>query len=236
MTYMTTDLITRSFYLSQVVGKEFQTVSGDQISDGLELLNDVITDKTIENELIPYYTNLSFTALTGVSDYYLADLIAPSTITFFIDGVRYQMIKAPRNNFFGSPRAMNIESLPFTFHFERELGGARVYLYFIPYQDFEMELWGQFRLSEVALGQDLSLTLDRFYLSYLKYELAQRICDEYNYTVPENVARRLQAYRAKIENQSALLDMSQNTVTTLDDKAGSINYGMVNLSGGWTVP
>ena len=55
MAYLAVDLISRAYYLSQVVSRELQVVSGTQITDGLYLLNSLIDFKNSDLREIPYY-------------------------------------------------------------------------------------------------------------------------------------------------------------------------------------
>jgi hypothetical protein len=234
MPYTVTKLITDAYYKSGIVSKDFETVSGPQFSEGLDSLNDLIADKTVDNGLIPYYTNLTFNLINGTGEYFIENLIDIDTLTFFVDGIRYSTRKNPRKQFFGSPRAMNIESLPFNWHMERCFGGANLFLYFVPDSNYPMEIWGQFRLQPVALNQDLSLTLDRFYIDYLMYQLAERLCDDYSYVVPPGVEKQLAQYIKKIDKKSGPMDLTQRIVSTLDPSFGGVNYGQVNIGKGWT--
>ena len=95
-----------------------------------------------------------------------------------------------------------------------------------------MEIWGQFALSEVTQFQDLSLTLDRFYLNYLKFELAVRLCKEYGYVVPVGVKEQLDEYYQWISASTNTVDLKMEKVSTLSGGT-AINYAIVNLSGGW---
>lgn len=232
MAYLTSKLITNAYHVSNIVSREFETPTGQQMSDGLDVLNDLLGDKTINSSLIPYSNNLNFNAVIGQQEYFIDDLIYAETVTFFIDDVRYQTRNQQRAEYFGSFRAMNIESLPFNWHVERTLGGARLFFYFLPSQAFPIEIWGQFRLSQVTEFQDLSLTLDRFYINYLKFELACRLCKEFGYTVPANVNEQLTTYIKWISSQSNTMDLRQQKLSTLNNGT-AINYAIVNLSGGW---
>lgn len=234
MPYTVTNLITKAYYLSRVVAREFETVSGTQMNDGLNLLNDSLADKTISDGAIPYYTNTTFNAISGTSQYFIANLIDLETFVFFIDSVRFSTINPGFRFFHGSARATNITSLPYQWDLVRELGGARLFLYFIPDQNYPLEIWGTYRLASVALNQDLELTLDRFYINFLKYDLAIRICEENNYSVPAAVHNRYLIYLKDIAKRVAPIDTNIRKVSSLSGEA-AINYGQVNLGGGWTV-
>ena len=157
MTYTANDLISSSYYASGVVSREFETVSGGQASDGLQWLNDILSEKTIDLSLIPYETTYSFNSVRGQEVYYIPNLSQISTITFFKDTVRYALTFEKRNQYFGSSRVGSINSLPFEWYFERQTGGGKLYIYFSPDQVYPIEIHGIFRLQNVTKGQDLSL-------------------------------------------------------------------------------
>lgn len=232
MTYTTNQLISGAYYASGIVSREFETVSGAQVGDGLLWLNNIITEKDVDEGMIPYESTYTFTAVTGQETYTIPDLIQIDTLVFYLDSVRYAMQYQKRNAYFGSSRVENIQTLPFEWFFERQFGGGNLYIYFKPDRNYPMEVHGIFRLPSVALGQDLSLTLDEFYTTYLRYALADRICAEYNYTTPDNVVRQLAKYEAFINKKSRVLDLSLNKVSTLHTRGG-VNWAFVNLSKGW---
>ncbi len=235
MPYYVPELITKAFNTAGVVAREFETVTAQQGQDGFDLLNEILADKTVEEDMIPYYLNYTFNAVTGQEKYFIPDLINLDTLTFFIQSVRYSMQSLSRRQYFQPPRANNVESLPYDWHLERCFGGANLFLYFLPDINYPMEAWGQFRLASVNINQDLSLTLDPFYINYLKYDLADRICTFYNYTVPEKVAKLLRKYNAMISKQSAQLDMTCNKVSTLG-RYQNFSYAQVNIGKGFTAP
>ena len=156
MSYTVTQLITNAYSASGIVSRGFQKMTGQQLNDGLQFLNDIIADKAIEKDMIPYFTKYEFFGVAGQETYFIPNLERLETLTFFIDDVRYQMREIDRKIYFGTSRANNINSLPFNWHVERCLGGANIYLYFFPQSNYPIEAWGTFRLSQVVLNQDLS--------------------------------------------------------------------------------
>lgn len=233
MAYTVTKLITDAYYASGIVSREFETINGSQLNDGFNFLNDVLADKAIEKDMIPYYLKYEFNAVAGQEMYFIPNLESIDTLVFFINNVRYQMQEIHRVGFFGTSRA-DVSSLPFTWHLERCFGGANLFLYFFPDTNYPMEAWGLFRLAEVTLNQDLSLTLDRFYLNYLKYALAERLCSEFNFVVPAGVDKQLKQYQLMIQSRSAPLDLTMQKTSTLNGQA-TLNYGSINLGKGWTI-
>ena len=203
----TLELITKAFYLSGILGRSFEVISDEQTSDGLDLLNDVLAEKSITTSYIPYYTHTTFNTVIGQDIYTIPGLVDLSNLTFNIGDVRYPMVRDTQRRFFGQGRVDNIQSLPFHYYDERQLGGMLIYLYFVPSQDFVMNITGKFSLQEVALFDDLSLILDRFYISYLKYFLAKRICDIYGQTFQSELMQTLIGLDAQI-NKLVGVDLS----------------------------
>lgn len=241
MPYTVTKLITNAFYISGIVSRDFQTVSGPQFQDGLDWLNEIFGDTSINNDLIPYFNKYVFTAVTGQETYFVPHLIELDTLVFFIDTVRYQMSEIQRRAYFGSTRAQNIQSLPFTWHVERafqedpntnlQTEGANLSLYFLPNTAYPMEAWGLFGLTSVVINQDLALVYPPFYINYLKYQLAVRICNEYSYEIPYGVQNQLDKYIQAISKRSQQLDLRTEKISTLGTNTG-LNYAIVNF-GGW---
>lgn len=232
MAYTTLQLVNNAYYESGIVSRGFETVSGDQAINGVQFLNELIADKTIDKSMIPYYQQYDFAAIAGQESYFIPDLIEIDTFVFFIDTVRYQTTPRNRREYFGTSRANDIQSLPGSWHLERKYGGATLYIYFKPDQNFPLSIWAKFRLSSVTINQDLSLTLDQFYINYLKFELAERLCTEFNYSVPPGVQRALNKYEESISKQSTPLDLQLTKLSSLQ-RRGGINYGQVNIGHGW---
>lgn len=235
MAYTTTQLITGAYYASGVVSREFETVSGPQIADGLLWLNDILSEKTVDQGMIPYETTYNANFIIGQEVYFIPNLIQIDTLTFFLDQVRYAMTYSKRNQYFGAPRVENIQTLPFQWYFEREINGGNLYIYFKPDRNYPMEIHGIFRLQIDNLGQDLSTQFDQFYITYLRFALADRICSEYNFTTPVNVIRQLSKYEAFIHKKSRLLDLRLQKTSTLQ-RRGTFNWAFINLGKGWQKP
>lgn len=156
MAYTTNQLISAAYYASGVVSREFETVSGFQIADGLQWLNDILGEKRVDDGMIPYETTYNFNSIVGQEKYFIPNLIQIDTLVFYLDNVRYSMNYSKRNEYFGTPRVENIQTLPYHWYFERRVGGGNLYIYFQPNQNYPMSIKGIFNLNSVALGQDLS--------------------------------------------------------------------------------
>ena len=236
MSYTVTKLITNAFHTSGIVAREFQTVSGTQVQEGLDYLNEILGDTRAADDMLSYFTRYTFNTVVGQEKYTIPGLIEVDTLTFVLNTVRYQMNETQRIEYFGTPRANNINSLPLMYHVERQLDGADLYMYFKPEAVYPMELWGLFGLTAVsALSTDLLLTYDQFYINYLKYMLAKRICVNYDYDVSPKLDMQVKYYEGIISKQSQQMDLKLQKISTLVS-GQALNYGQINLGKSWTVP
>lgn len=235
MAYPVTTLISEAFYTSGIVSRGFQQVAGDQEQVGIIKLNEILTDTAIEEDMIPYFTTAyNFNAVAGQEMYFIPNLSEAETLVFFINTIRYQMNKTTQDKYFGSARAENVKSLPYDWHCERCLGGSNLFIYFFPDTNYPMQLTGLFKLQTVTIDQDLSTILDQYYINYLQYRLADRLCTAYNFEPPAGVKKQLLQYQQMISKRSSPMDLSINKISTFNSN-NSINYGQVNLGKGWTI-
>jgi len=232
MAYTVQKLITNAYYLSGVVARELQTVSGGQAADGLDLLNDILALKTANTRLIPYYSFETIDLVIGQQDYFVPRLLQVSSLTFNIEDVRFAMSAVGRRDYFGNSRANNINALPLTYHVEREKGGSRIYVYFSPDSNYPLHIVGRYGLDEVdSLAEDLSTTYDRIYIAYLKYALAQYICEEYNLPFTPQADQKLREYEQILLDVSAL-DFKMQKSSTFSKQPG-LSWWDVNIGKGY---
>lgn len=229
MAYLASKLITNAYYLSGLVARDFETVSGSQVTDGLDLLNVCLTDKAADLTLIPYFGEVELPGVVGQELYFIENLISIETFVFYINNVRMPTQPTNRRNYFGSSRVDNINSLPFTWFGERTVGGMNLYVYFPPDQAYPFVIHGKFGFTAVTQFTDLSETFDAFYINYLKYELAFLICNDNQIAFsPENY-RKLMSYRKTLKDVSQP-DLTTSKVSSLVGGVG-INWALVNFPG-----
>lgn len=236
MSYTARKLITNAYYLSRKVARNFQTVPGDDINYGLELLNDVLAVKTIDKRLIPFFQEIDVTLVPNQEIYFVENLVHIETATFNIGNVRFEMNQINRRKYFGDSRVDGITSLPFTWHMERCLNGSNLYLYFLPNANYELKIWGKLSLSAVnSLDQDLSLTIEANYLVYLKYALAHYICMSNGLPFPAEVAKEYERLERLVTDISPY-DLTMKKLSTLTSYGGSGDIWIqANLQRGWDV-
>lgn len=231
MSYTARQLITRSWFLSGIVARRLQSITGDQATDGLFLLNALLDWKSVQIDLIPYWTYYEFPAVVGQEAYFIPNLYAVELMTFNIGDVRYPTEFSTRRAYFGTGRIDNIQSLPSNWYFNRSLGGGTLYMYFKPQGEYPIKLMGKFGLQDVSLDTDMLTTYDPSYLEYLRYALAQYMCSEYGILMnPESKGILMALQRTLMDISPPDLSITKSSILTVGT---GINFGDVNLGHGW---
>lgn len=75
--------------------------------------------------------------------------------------------------------------------------------------------------------------LDQYYISYLIYKLAERLCAAYDFSMPPMAAKILAQYEESIDSRSTPRDLTISKISTLSNNV-SVNYAQVNIGKGWT--
>lgn len=233
MAYLASQLVSEAWYLSGIVARGLETPGGDEMTDGLRLLNLLLTDKSITARLIPYYSQVVVNCVVGQESYSVPGLIVAEEVTYVLDGVRFPMVNLGRRAYFASGRVNSIQALPYSYHIERGLGGATLWVYFLPNQAYPITITGKFALTQVTTDTDLLLALDMFYINYLQYSLANRMCQFYDVALHPDSANELKNYENQIIDLSPM-DLTIVKSSTLTNR-GTLNWAQVNLGKGWTV-
>ena len=231
-----TELISNSYYLSGVVSRQLESVDSSQLSDGLEMLNDVLSEKSAKGDEIPYYEpEFEIQTVTNQEKYFIPGLIEAEVVTYEVNEVRFSMYRRGRKRYFGSSRANNVSTLPAEYHIERVKGGSNLYFYYFPANVYKTHITGKFSLQSFNLGDDISQSLDGFYISYLKYELAKRICDFYNLDFSVGKIKTLNDLEKNIF-QVATPDMTNKKTSMFGDDNIVDIYAYANLGTGFLPP
>ncbi len=224
--------------------------TGDQITDGLQMLNDLLNFKQIEVDLIPYYTYIQLPLVPNQEFYFLPYVAMVESATFNLDVVRYNMSPVSRRNYYGSGRVDNISSLPFSWNFIRGDGGGTFACYFKPQSAYPLKLMVKIFLVDVDLTTDLtniSETLqttytfinssnqgfDLSYIEYLRYALSRYMCSEYGIQFNPESEKILLSYQRKLMYEGPPdLSLRKSTILASDNQVGW-NYGDVNIGRGF---
>jgi len=227
-------LITYAYYLSGVVNREFEDLSATQTTDGVQLLNDVLAKTNATGRFVPYYTLISITGVPGQETYQLPNVIDIMTATFNIGNVRYEINQDQLRHYYGAARVDGINALPFSWFWQRVPGGAEVSLYFAPESNYELNFFCKVGLTNVTLNTELDVTYDESFQLYLRYKLAQYICQWNSITLPDSVKEEIRAFEVIYANYNAD-DYSIKKIATLS-KRTSLTYAQANIGKGWTAP
>lgn len=258
MVYTAQQLVTRSWVLSGIVARNLQYPTGDQITDGLQMLNNLLDYKQIETDLIPYWQYITFDAVSQQEYYFLPYVAAIETSTFNIGVVRYPMVGTSRTNYFGSSRVDNIYTLPFSWNYERGVGGGTFGMYFIPDTTYPIKMKVKLFMVDVALNTDMqdvtaSFTntynvpnyttytfinngiqgYDTSYLEYLRYALARYMTSEYGVLFNPESEKIYQSMVRKLMYMDPP-DLSMKKLSILQsDQSPGYSWGDVNLGHGF---
>lgn len=232
--YPASQLISKSWNLSGIVAREFEQTSGQEGSDGLYLLNEVLAEKSYDLKLIPYWGRIEFNLVQGQERYYIPNLFQVETFTFNIGSVRFPTFNAGRKQYFGDGRVDNIQALPFEWHLERELDGCYFYVYYLPQQEFVAKITGKFALTNVEMQTNLLSLYDLFYIRYLRYLLAENMSLEYDITFAEDKKKKLQQIEQKLLYISPP-DFRMKKINFLTNNKDGFSWAHVNISPGWGV-
>ena len=258
MPYLAQDLITRSWFLSGIVARNLQIPTGDQIYDGLQMLNDLLNFKQIETDLIPYWQYITFNGVPTQEFYFLPYVAAVESSTFNLDVVRYPMVSTSRTNYYGSSRVDNISTLPFSWNYNRGLGGGIFAMYFKPDQAYPIKMQVKIFLTDVTLQTDLTNIAETFtnpnnipnytpytfinnsnqgydtaYIEYLRYALARYYCSEYGILFNPESEKILISYQRKLMYESPPDLTNKKVSILLSDNLTGFNWGDVNIGHGW---
>jgi hypothetical protein len=234
MSYSVNELITNAFYLSKVRSKDFQTVGGDDITVGISLLNEVLSETSVNTKMIPYYKESIITAVIGQEMYYIAGLVEPFSLTFNMTTVRYATNDLSRRQFHSTTRIDGVVALPFNSSFERVLGGCNLYVQYLPAEPYPFKIWGKFALELLTVADlpvDMLLTYDMFYIRYLRHLLAAEICNYYGSPISPEIRLVSDRIAANINNMN-VLDLTSQKLNYYDDKNG-LGWAQVNLGKGF---
>ncbi len=234
MVFTAQQLITKALYTSGISSRALQTPTFQELSDGLDQLNDILSETIYKTDLQPFWTVYDgVTCVAGQEIYAIPGITAVQSVTFFIDEVRYAMMPATREQYFAYSRVNPIETLPYQWFLNRTASGGDLYLYYVPAQNYPLEIVCKFQDTSLTQFTDLSLTFDKNYLLYLRYKVAAYLCDFYQEPFPPQAAAKLADFERRILNV-APLDFTNRKLSKFQI-GNSPDYGQVNLGGGFTV-
>jgi hypothetical protein len=239
MPITTYNLISDAYYLSGITSRGLQTLTEQQVTDGLNRLNGFLQIKGSETKQIQYYTVYNSNFIAGQEIYFIPNLIEIDTFTFFLqnpvepgqNAVRFELEHLSRYEYFAYPRPENVETIPYSWHMERTMGGCNVYVYFIPNINYNYQITGKFALANVTINQDLSTVYDGWYLEYMRYGLAMYLCEWNGIKAPASIQKTFSEMEASLTTLSPY-DFTLRKMAYFRT-GGGLTWGDVNYAHGW---
>jgi hypothetical protein len=158
-----------------------------RISEGIDLLNDLVAQFEHESVLIPYDKVLTFTSTIGKGNYYISpdvgsDVIfaKPCNIAFVearYNNARYPIKKINDNVYWETFVVENVTGRPLRWLYQRDARGTTLTLHPTPSLPYEILVKGKFGMDEWKSG-DIFNT-DRAYYRFLQHALAREYVKYY---------------------------------------------------------
>lgn len=226
-------IIQRALNLSGILSRSLEEQDDEEGSDGLFWLNMLLSEKSATGMLLPYFGHINIPSVAGQEIYFVPDLVTAEVLTFSLQGVRYSIRGMNRNQYFGMPRADNIESLPFQWYWERVNGGMNIYVYFKPSQQIiSFEVTGLIGIQNVIFSTELNNFMDTFYQNFLIFELAESLCIFYKISLPPDTKMKLKRLRSEVTaiNPRDFYIKKKSMLSS----GGVLSYAQANIGRAWT--
>lgn len=231
MPYTARQLIINAYHTSNIISTDYEAISGSYLQDGLFRLNSILDVLAINEDHIPYYRTYDFNTVIDQEEYFVPNMIAATTFTFRLDTnnqVRFATRRVSRDDYWGTDRVENIGPYPGIWQFERVKGGSNIYMFPVPKKVYPAQLLGKFSLQNVEINEDLTQTYDNFYIEYLMYLLAEKLCDYFSVVVPPSVNKniaKLEQYTTDISPMDTSIDKLSyfRRYNNFDEEYGNIN-------------
>jgi len=232
MAYLASKLLIKALRTSGLVSADIgNQPSAPQMVSALFLLNEIISQLNINGALLPYTTTTDIDLVVGQEKYEIPALIELQVLTFYLDSIRFQLYNDGRADYFGSPRADNINSLPYKYHVERSPSGSTIWLYFKPSQEFPLQITGLFGYTPLIISTDISAMFDEFYRKFLRLQLAESICNYYNLSMPTGSAKDLMMIKDQLKYIN-VPDLSVQAENMLGGRS-FLNYAQATFRNGF---
>lgn len=227
-------IIQRALNLSGITSRSLEEQDDEEGSDGLFWLNMLLAEKSATGVLLPYFGHIDVLPVIGQEIYFIPNLVTAEILTFTIQGVRYSVRFESRYKYLGTPRANDIQSLPFQWYWERVNGGMNIYLYFKPSQQImDIQVTGLLGLQKVIFSTEFDGFLDTFYQNFLMFELAESMCIFYKLSLPPETKTKLMRLRNEMRSINPR-DFSLKKRSMLGS-GGILTYAQIAFGRAWTL-
>lgn len=207
MTNNANDFITRAYRQTGLIGQQVPTIPSYLMEQGLDMLNDIITEWAGDSSAIPYQREISFQTVPNQSRYTIGngeqyDVNHDPVIDIFsmfywqnppLNTVRQRMQPMTEQQY-ASILYPESGTYPSQYLLREYPAHCELLLVSQPSLAFTMTIVGKFRFQKVTQFQDLGTIFPPNFLLNLKYRLVADLCDAN--TMPltsEQIERRKQA-------------------------------------------
>lgn len=190
MTTTAAELVQQSFYLANVKDPE-EALEGYEISQGLNLLNAIITQWSSLSVYIPAYTLLPINTVAGTYLYTLNTIIVDLLEASYYDSanIKYDLaiIDLKRQNTlnYQDTTVQLRPNLVFPQNDQSTVATqtTKIFLYPIPNDVYNVTLYAKTFINTFDYSDELT-TLPAWYFKVLKYQLANDLSTEYETVLP----------------------------------------------------
>lgn len=199
---LASSVIVQALSIAGIVGEQFETPTNTQSAQGLRSLNELLGEFYADGVFLPYPSEVSVDLLDGQETYFVDNLYQVESISYTREGVRYPLRSLTRKQYFNPQRVNDIRSLPTTYFAERQLGGIKLFIYYLPNGNYPLLITGRFQLTDVDFSTDLRLTFDSFYITFLQYLLAQKLAELYSLDLRAVTKRKIAELERRVGDLS----------------------------------
>jgi hypothetical protein len=188
----TNDLIVGSLYLIGELGVG-ETPDAFMLSNGLELINELLNKFSADSIYIPYLTTINFTFTVGQDTYSISDIV-PANITsdrivdlslanYTVPGTDSTAIVYPlriinKATYYGVVRQTNLLARPGFIVLDKQATESFIIVYPVPDQPYPCSIQVKSMIDSLG-NQDSFGELPPYYYGFMKYALARKFMAYY---------------------------------------------------------
>lgn len=246
MAYPIRQLIIEAYYLSGLVSRETETVSGEELEEGRHYLNIILSNNTINGERIIYSQSTKGTLNISSNTIYVPKLFCVQTITLYNGNIRYPLTRLDRDQFYGTSSIHALESIPVYYHEELSIlpldltenqptEGMRINVYPCANTNYEYVIHGKFGFDEIKpenLSDDALKLWAYYYINYLTLSLAKRLNATTDIAFPVATQELLKSVEQELCSKNTK-DYSMKIMNPFGFNESSSCFPLVNLGTGY---
>lgn len=181
--------------------REFEKIEpgGNRSNVALDILQGLFDEY---RQMIPYLSKTTYTTYAELTN---TDYVSVSNVEYILGDVRYSLPLVSRTMFLRMASIENVSAPPQVALFDELTQTIEVYP--VPLATGEnFEVYGLLGLGSVELSTAIPTNMPRFMRTFLEYELARRLCEEYGIAWSDSKEQtRRDLYRRLVNSQDLSL-------------------------------